>query len=100
VKNSWRVDLARAISPTAKQTDENYRRGDTTMDRWELIFHLSKVSGGGYDGESLPAWNWLWPHDTWFQQRLRHLRQSNGRYRRGSPKEISHEIGSALAIGM
>ena len=60
------------------------------MDRWELIFHLSKVSGGSYDGERLPAWNWRWPHDTWFQKRLRHLRINNGRYYRGSPKKISH----------
>ena len=70
------------------------------MAGWELIFDLSRVSGSSYAGESLPAWNWHWPHDTWFQQRLRFIRKSNGRDRRGSPKEISPEIGSPLAIGV
>ena len=59
------------------------------MDSWELIFQLSRVNRGDYDGERLPQWNWDWPHGTWFQNRLRQMRESNVRYSRGSAKEIS-----------
>jgi hypothetical protein len=31
------------------------------MDFWRRIFIQSKVNGGVYDGESLPAQNWKWP---------------------------------------
>jgi hypothetical protein len=44
------------------------------MTSWELIFLQSKVNNGGYDGDHLPAQNWHWPRDTWFQERLYYLR--------------------------
>jgi hypothetical protein len=41
---------------------------------WELVFLQSKVNNGTYVGELLPAQNWEWPQQTWFQKRLRALR--------------------------
>jgi hypothetical protein len=46
------------------------------MNGWQLIFLQSKVNGGVYDGESLPAQNWKWPEGTWFQRHLRCLRET------------------------
>jgi len=54
-----------------------------TMNPWELIFRQSRVNRGSYDGDRLPAQNWEWPRDTWFQVRLRHLRNGRTRYTRG-----------------
>ena len=42
---------------------------------WQLIFLQSKVNCGVYDGDRLPAQNWDWPRETWFQNRLRYLRK-------------------------
>lgn len=50
------------------------------MNSWELIFRQSRVNLGSYDGDRLPAQNWDWPRDTWFQRRLRHLRSGRGKY--------------------
>ena len=44
------------------------------MTSWELIFLQSRVNNGAYDGDHLPAQNWDWPRDTWFQERLYYLR--------------------------
>jgi hypothetical protein len=44
------------------------------MNGWQQIFLQSKVNNGAYYGELLPAQNWDWPEETWFQKRLRHLR--------------------------
>ena len=44
------------------------------MTSWELIFLQSRVNNGAYDGDHLPAQNWNWPRDTWFQERLYYLR--------------------------
>ncbi len=41
---------------------------------WQIIFMLSKVNGAIYLGEELPAQNWDWPTNTWFQGRLRDVR--------------------------
>jgi hypothetical protein len=50
------------------------------MNSWELIFCLSRVNNGVYDGDRLAAQNWQWPEDTWLQTRLRYLRRGQGRY--------------------
>ncbi len=42
---------------------------------WQMIFLLSKVNGGFYDGDELPPQNWDWPTNTWFQERLRDVRE-------------------------
>ncbi len=42
---------------------------------WQTIFLLSKVNGGYYDGDGLPPQNWEWPTNTWFQERLRDVRE-------------------------
>lgn len=42
---------------------------------WQIIFMLSKVNGGIYLGEELPPQNWDWPTNTWFQERLRDVRE-------------------------
>ncbi len=52
------------------------------MNSWQVIFEQSRVNNGAYDGDRLPAQNWDWPQGTWFQERLRYLRRSNGRYSR------------------
>ena len=57
------------------------------MNSWELIFRQSRVNSDNYDGDQLPAQNWHWPRDTWFQTRLRHLRSGRGRYSRALPQE-------------
>lgn len=49
------------------------------MSSWELIFQQSKVNTAAYDRDRLPEQNWHWPHETWFQKRLRYFRRSNGR---------------------
>lgn len=46
------------------------------MNSWQLIFRQSKANNGAYDGERLPAQNWDWPQETWFQNRLRYLRKT------------------------
>ena len=47
------------------------------MSSWQLIFSQSKVNNGAYDGDRLLAQSWDWPKKTWFQTRLRHLRELN-----------------------
>jgi hypothetical protein len=37
---------------------------------WQLVFLQSKVNGATYDGEQLARQKWIWPQDTYFQQRL------------------------------
>ena len=55
---------------------------------WQLIFQLSKVNNGAYDGDSLPAQNWHWPQGTWLQTRLRYLRRGNGTYSKALTEKI------------
>jgi hypothetical protein len=56
------------------------------MNSWELIFRLSRVNSDRYDGDRLPALNWDWPRETWFQKRLRQLRKGDRRYGRALPE--------------
>lgn len=42
---------------------------------WQIVFMLSKVNGGVYLGDELPPQNWDWPTKTWFQERLRDVRE-------------------------
>ena len=50
------------------------------MNSWALIFRQSRVNLGSYEGDRLPTQIWDWPRDTWFQRRLRHLRNGRGGY--------------------
>ena len=52
------------------------------MNSWEIIFRQSRVNSASYLGDRLPALNWDWPRGTWFQTRLRFLRDGNARYTR------------------
>jgi len=45
------------------------------MSSWQLILLQSKANNGVYD-DGAPAYYWAWPRDTWFQQRLRYLREN------------------------
>lgn len=45
------------------------------MNAWRNIFEQSRVNNARYLGDRLPAHNWRWPSDTWFQSRLRYLRK-------------------------
>ena len=38
---------------------------------WQLVFLRSKVNGAAYLGEQLTRQKWIWPKDTYFQQRRR-----------------------------
>ena len=38
---------------------------------WQLVFMQSRANGCVYEAQDLPHVNWQWPHDTWFQARLR-----------------------------
>jgi hypothetical protein len=60
------------------------------MNLWEKIFRQSRVNNASYDGETLPAQNWQWPRSTWFQRRLRYLRNGYGRYGRALAQERLH----------
>jgi hypothetical protein len=60
------------------------------MNSWELIFRYSRVNSGSYDGDQLPVQIWDWPRGTWFQTRLRHLRNGNGRDTSALPQERLH----------
>ncbi|MBI4526846.1 MAG: hypothetical protein HY695_23875 [Deltaproteobacteria bacterium] len=42
---------------------------------WQLIFLQSKINGGLYLGDELPVQKWEWPTHTWFQERLRNVRE-------------------------
>jgi hypothetical protein len=37
---------------------------------WQLVFSQSKVNGATYHGEQLERQQWIWPKDTYLQQRL------------------------------
>lgn len=50
------------------------------MSSWQLIFQQSKVNSGMYNGDQFPVQHWEWPRETWFQTRLRYLRQVNRNY--------------------
>ena len=45
------------------------------MNVWELIFTQSPANNGYYGGEGLPQQTWKWPEGTWFQSRLRFVRE-------------------------
>jgi hypothetical protein len=60
------------------------------MNSWELIFRVSKVAGAGYDENRLPVQNWEWPQGTWFQRRLRYLRNGHGKYTKALAGETRH----------
>jgi hypothetical protein len=62
------------------------------MNSWEWIFRQSRVNDGAYDGDRLPVQNWDWPRGTWFQERLRYLRDSIGRYSKQLPEENLRQI--------
>jgi hypothetical protein len=49
------------------------------MNTWELIFLQSKVNNGAYYGDLFPVQNWDWPEETWFQRRLRDLRNGSNK---------------------
>lgn len=48
------------------------------MNAWK-IFIQSKVNNSVYNGARLLTHNWAWPRETWFQERLRHLRKQRQR---------------------
>ena len=54
------------------------------MSYWQRIFLQSKVNSGAYDGDRLPRQNWDWPRQTWFQERLRYIRN---RHHAHKPKD-------------
>ncbi len=48
---------------------------DCEPSSWKLIFFQSRVNGAQYRGEEiLPYW-WDWPQQTYFQKRVRDMRQ-------------------------
>jgi len=48
---------------------------------WQLIFSQSKVNGAQYHGEEFFPRKWDWPRDTYFQRRLRTLKETHIRAR-------------------
>jgi hypothetical protein len=61
------------------------------VNAWQLIFLQSKVNNGTYNGELLPAQNWDWPQETWFQKRLHALRAAQ--------RQVLKEIKPAVPSG-
>jgi len=46
------------------------------MNSWQLMFLQSRANNSfSYIGDSLATQNWAWPQGTWFQKRLRYLRE-------------------------
>lgn len=58
---------------------------------WQIIFQLSKVNGGPYLGDMLPYQNWMWPKNTWLQQKRRDIRA-------GEKTENPWPVGTLEAI--
>lgn len=57
------------------------------MSAWQLIFQQSKAKDGLYNEDELPQQNWKWPQGTWFQKRLRYVRETQWRIlQKVSPK--------------
>jgi hypothetical protein len=54
------------------------------MSAWVTIFNQSPVNNAPYDGDRLPEQIWRWPTETWFQARVRYLRQRNKRAARAT----------------
>ncbi len=46
------------------------------MSSWQLIFLQSKANDGLYGEDELPQQNWKWTQGTWFQKRLRYVRET------------------------
>ncbi len=48
---------------------------------WRLLFEQSKANGGLYREDNLPleGRGGGWPEGTWFQKRLRHVREQQGK---------------------
>jgi hypothetical protein len=44
------------------------------MNSWQFIFEQSNVNDAVYFIDQQSGQYWSWPRDTWFQERLRHLR--------------------------
>ena len=44
---------------------------------WQPTFVQSKVNGTEYHGEELFPNKWNWPRDTYFQRRLRSLKEAH-----------------------
>jgi hypothetical protein len=44
------------------------------MNSWQLVFLQSRANESPYEGDRLPAQNWHWPQETWFQKRRSYLR--------------------------
>jgi hypothetical protein len=59
------------------------------MNQWEWIFRQSKVNDGLYDGDRLATQNWDWPRQTWFQERLEHLRAASAKQLTGTSRIAS-----------
>jgi hypothetical protein len=55
------------------------------MNAWHLMLLQSRANNGVYEGDRLPMINWAWPQGTWFQKRLRDLRNQQRRTHRESP---------------
>ncbi len=58
---------------------------------WQLIFLQSKVNGAQYHGYELFSQNWDWPRDTYFQRRLRTLRETHTRARAEAEQNLFRE---------
>jgi hypothetical protein len=67
------------------------------MTSWELIFLQSRVNDGAYDGDHLPAQNWDWPRETWFQERLYYLRARRQQIAQRNSLNMTHANGSTVS---
>jgi hypothetical protein len=67
------------------------------MTSWELIFLQSRVNDGVYDGDHLPAQNWDWPRETWFQERLYYLRARRQQIAQRNSLNMTHANGSTVS---
>ncbi|HKY07353.1 MAG TPA: hypothetical protein VJQ55_03890 [Candidatus Binatia bacterium] len=54
------------------------------MNSWLSIFRQSPANNAPYNGDRLPQQVWRWPADTWFQSRVRYVRQRHNESRWGN----------------
>ena len=66
----WAHDSLHAGRNHSKKIAEKIADDGVKPSFWQVIFLQSRVNGCCYDVEDLRHFNWQWPKNTWFRERL------------------------------
>ncbi len=66
----WKDEFSRTAHRGSKRTPGKSADVRDKLSDWQLVFLQSKANGCFYDVEKLLHFNWQWPTNTWFQERL------------------------------